>query len=80
MRGVRLTDEQMVAIETAITTALECEGKPLRAGQLERHPRVVKVLGALPAGKSDMRHIDSALQRMRRAEVIVHTAKGWRLA
>lgn len=77
MKAVKLTDVQMNRIETAIVRALD--GKALRAGQLERHPFVVPALATLPAGKSDMRHIDSALQRMRRAKIIKNGAKGWRL-
>lgn len=76
--AIKLDDHQMNVIETAIMVALK-DG-PLRAGQLERHPRVVPALGTLPAGKSDMRHIDSALQRLRRSGAITHTAKGWKVA
>lgn len=77
-RAVKLTDNQMNVIESAICQALAKDG-PHRAGKLERHPLVVPALSTLPAGKSDMRHIDSALQRLRRIDAIKHTSKGWKL-
>lgn len=76
-KTVQLTLEQEQRIATAICGALT-DG-PLRAGQLERHPKVVPVLATLPRGKSYMRHIDSALQRLRRIDAIKYTSNGWRV-
>lgn len=75
MKPVKLTAMQYVILDKAIVNAVA--SGPVRAGQIERNHGVVRALATLPPGKSDMRYIDGALQRLRKAGAIRLVRDGW---
>lgn len=74
--AVRLSSAQREALDAAVLAAVR-NGPGRRAGLLVRDPDIVAVLDTLPSGKSDMRYLDNALQRLRLAGTLVHTRGRW---
>lgn len=67
---VVLSPEQREQLDAAILQAVKSQPNGIRSSELLCVPSIQSVIGTLPTGKSDMRYLDGALQRLRANRLI----------
>lgn len=75
MIRIATTKAQRDALDAAVFAAVVAG--ETKSSDLVQCGRVVAVLGSLPLGRSDMRYVDGALQRLRKARQIKAAGSRW---
>jgi hypothetical protein len=79
---VTLTKDQIASLDGAVLKMIK-EHPVINGGartmDIVRDSAVMRQVGRLPAGKSDIRYVDGSLQRLRKASKITAAGNRWNM-